>query len=265
MTRIRPLLRATAGAFRASLQVALAYPASILAEMLGAVLHVVWAVLPLLFVFHYREGVAGWSRDEGLLVLGAFIVLDGLLGTIIEPNLRAIVEHVRQGTLDFLLLKPVDAQWLVSIQRTAPARVPDAVAGAIVLLVGASRLPDGPALPQILLCSLLLGSAFFILHSMWMLVAGLSFVFVRIDNLSWLIRSGLDAGRWPLPFYRGAVRVILTFVLPVGVMTTWPALALRSLLAPIHVLQALGVAVAWVVVARFAWLTSLRRYSSASS
>ncbi len=265
MKRLFALLRATRAAVRASLMIALAYPASILAEFVGAIAHIAGAVAPLFFVYHYREGIAGWNRDEGLLVLGAFVLLEGLVGAVVEPNLRAIVEHVRLGTLDFVLLKPIDAQWFVSIQRTAPARLPDALAGAALLVFAASRLPTPPGALSVLLCVLLLASGFLIIHALWMFVASLSFFFVRVDNLSWLIRALLDAGRWPLPFYRGGVRVLFTVVLPVGLMTTWPAEALRGSLAPTAVAQALLTAGTYTLLARLAWVAALRHYSSASS
>jgi ABC-2 type transport system permease protein len=51
----------------------------------------------------------------------------------------------------------------------------------------------------------------------------------------------------------------------VGLMTTYPALALRGALSLRATLVAFGVAAAFAVVARLAWSRAVGRYASASS
>ncbi|MCB9760704.1 MAG: ABC-2 family transporter protein [Alphaproteobacteria bacterium] len=248
---------------RASLMTALQYRASFWGEAATALLWTTGALIPLFVVYGQTQGVAGWTWSESLLVMGFFITLEGLLDAFVEPNLRAVVEHVRQGTLDFVLLKPIDAQLHVSLHRTAPTRLTHTVAGLGVVAWAARDL--GPSAGDWVAAAVLLASGVAILHAIWTLVICTSFWFVRIDNLSFLLRSVLDAGRWPLGFYRGAVRFALTFLLPVGLMTTFPALALRGALSPAAGGMALGVAAVFVVAARVGWTVALRQYSSASS
>lgn len=61
-----------------------------------------------LFLF-YRTGYrfAGYSWEEALVVLGIFTILQGFSSTFLAPNLSRIVDRVQQGTLDFVLLKPI--------------------------------------------------------------------------------------------------------------------------------------------------------------
>ena len=56
------------------------------------------------------------------LVLPSLLTLQSVTG-IVEPNLGEVVDAVRSGSFDFLLLKPIDAQVLASIRRVAPARL----------------------------------------------------------------------------------------------------------------------------------------------
>lgn len=259
------LARAILAELRAAGMIALEYRLSFLGEALMATLWAAWSVVPLLVVFRFRAGIAGWSADQALLVMGFFLTLEGLMGTFIEPNLQAVVEHVRRGTLDFVLLKPIDSQLLVSVQRTSPTRIPHALAGLIVVGVASSRLDVRPGWGDLALAGLLLIAGFAVLHALYTLAVSSSFWFVRVDNLSYLLQTGLEAGRWPVAFYRGAVRFALTFLLPVGIMTTWPALAIRGLLTAEGVLGALAVAATFLVIGRLTWKYAVRRYSSASS
>ena len=62
-----------------------------------------------LFVF-YRTGyeMGGWTFPQAMLVVGLFTLLSGVQQTFLQPNRTRITELVRQGTLDFVLLKPID-------------------------------------------------------------------------------------------------------------------------------------------------------------
>src|SRR5574342_1011291 len=121
--------------FRASAAVAMQYRLDFLVEGGLAVFWMAWSLAPLLVVFGKRQGVAGWSFDEALVVIGWFMVMKGVLEGAVNPSLAAVVEHIRKGTLDFVLLKPADAQFLVSTQKFAPWRVIDVVAGIVIFVV----------------------------------------------------------------------------------------------------------------------------------
>lgn len=250
---------------RASWMLALQYRAGFVGEAFGAIFWIGWGVLPLIAVFERRPEVAGWTADEALIVVGFFAALQGIVEGFIDPNLRAVVELVRQGTLDFVLLKPVDAQLLVSFHRSTPTKLPHVVTGLALAGWASSRLPDPPGVLEVAAALLLLLCATSILYGLYTMVVSTAFWFVRVDNLSYLLLSILDTGRWPLSFYRGAVRFVLTFVVPIGLMTTYPALALRGQMDAPGIGRVLAVAVAFFVASRLVWRIAIRRYASASS
>ena len=59
------------------------------------------------------------------MVVGWFTLLHAVLEGAVSPSLTAVVEHVRRGTLDFVLLKPADAQFLVSTAKLEPWHIVD--------------------------------------------------------------------------------------------------------------------------------------------
>lgn len=258
-------LRATKAELRIAGMLAMRYRSSFIAETVMSCGWVAWTLAPLLVIYQYRESVGGWTWDEALLVMGLFITLEGILGAFIDPNLRAVVEQVRDGTFDFTLLKPVDAQLLVSVHRIQVTELPHAIAGLIVVGVASQRIDPVPGWREWGEGALLLLAATVLLHAMWTIVVATSFWFVRVDNLSVLLRSLLDAGRWPVSYYRGVVRTVLTWVVPIGLITTFPALALRGLLEPRLLVAALGMSLGFALFARAVWRYALRHYTSASS
>jgi ABC-2 type transport system permease protein len=88
---------------------------------------------------------------------------------------------------------------------------------------------------------------------------------VRVDNLLYLFQSIFDVARWPSTVFRGVLSVIFTFVLPLALMTTYPALALLGKLTAQTAVAALAGSLLFAGVARAIWVVSIRRYTSASS
>ncbi len=251
---------------RASTAVAMQYRFDFLVEGGLALFWTSWSLVPILVVFGNRRAVAGWSFEEALVVIGWFVVMKGILEGAVNPSLAAVVEHIRKGTLDFVLLKPADAQFLVSTQKFQPWRVVDAIAGVVVFAVAFRRLGRWPDPAHVLAAILLLGCAALILYSVWILVVSAAFFVVKVDNLSFLFVSIFDAARWPADVFRGLLRLVFTWVVPLAIMTTFPARALLGKdFGPATAASALLGAVAFAAVARLIWLRSIGRYTSASS
>jgi ABC-2 type transport system permease protein len=183
----------------------------------------------------------------------------------VNPSLTTVVEHIRKGTLDFVLLKPADAQFLVSTAKFEPWRVVDVLGGLAIFGVAFHRMGRVPAPGGVALAAVLLGAATVILYSLWILVVSAAFFVVKVDNLSFLFVSIYDAARWPADVFRGVLRVVFTFVVPLAVMTTFPAEALLGRLAPARAAGIAAGALVFAVGARRVWLRSIARYTSASS
>jgi ABC-2 type transport system permease protein len=221
------------------------------------------ALVPLLVLFSQRKSVAGWSAEEALVVTGFFMALKGILLGAIQPALGNVVEHIRKGTLDFLLLKPVDTQFLLSTSKLDLSHLADVLAG-FALALYAARASGARLSPAALGLSLLvLLCAVTILYALWIMVVSLSFRVVKIDNLSYLIVSTFDAARFPASVFRGVLSIVFTFVIPLALMTTYPALALLSKLAPRQLGITFAVALGFLASSRVIWLRSIRYYTGA--
>lgn len=231
-------------------------------------LALVWtttAIAPLLVVYGdaTRPGIPGWTFAEALLVTGWFVLLNGILDGAINPGLQAVVEHIRKGTLDFVLLKPADAQFLVSTSRFHVFHVFSVFNALVIFGVALHRVGRWPTAGDVAMALVLLGVATLLLYSMWILIVSAAFFVVKIDNLTYLFSSIFDAARWPSGVYRGVLRFVFTFVVPLTVLTTFPAQALLGRLGVESLLAAVVGSVAFAGLARVVWLRSIRRYTSA--
>lgn len=213
----------------------------------------------------YRAGAPfpGWTFDQSLLVLGVFTILTGVSATVLTPNLNRIVLQVQEGTLDFVLLKPLDAQFQVSLRAFSPWGLPDVLFGLGVVAYAARRA-DVPAAGLLgFAAALVCGVA--ILYALWFAIATTSIWFTKIYNATEVLRGLVDAGRFPMSAYPYAFRFVFTFVVPVAFLTTVPIDALLGRASPGTLAAAAALAIALLGAARAFWRFALRSYTSASS
>ncbi len=224
-----------------------------------------WNLIPLLILYQARDSVAGWDFESSLIVIGWFTVLRGILEGAINPSLVDVVERIRTGAFDYILLKPVDAQFLVSTFRFRPWKVIDMVGGIALVVYGCVESGTSPSVAEIGGAVALLVAAIGVLYSGWILIISACFWVVRLDNLAYLFTSVFDVGRWPVQVFRGVWRVVFTLVIPIGLMTTYPAMALLGTLRLETAAIAIAGALVFAVVARLIWRFALGHYTSASS
>jgi ABC-2 type transport system permease protein len=250
---------------RTSALSAMQYRYDFLIEGAVSIFFTITAIVPLFVIYQQRPEVAGWSFGEALLVVGWFTLLQAVLEGAINPSLAAVVEHIRKGTLDFVLLKPADAQFLVSTAKFLPWRVVNVLSALAIFAYGFSTLGHGPTAGGVLASLLLFGTATVVLYSLWILIVSTAFYVVKVDNLTYLFASVFDAARWPISVFRGVVRFVFTFLVPLALMTTYPAEALLGRLELPSAVTAVFIAVVFSVASRAVWLRAIRSYTSASS
>jgi ABC-2 type transport system permease protein len=189
--------------------------------------------------------------------------MQGVLEGAINPSLVAVVEHIRKGTFDFVLVKPADAQFLVSTTRFQPWRAVNVVTSIGVFAWGFHLIGRTPSAGDVLLATVAMVVAVVVLYSLWIVTVCAAFYFVRIDNLTQLFIAVFDAARWPISVFRGAVRLLFTFVVPLALMTTYPAEALLGWLRPGTLAASIVGAFVALGLSRAVWLRSIGRYTSA--
>jgi ABC-2 type transport system permease protein len=250
---------------RLSIATGIQYRSNFLASGVISILWTVLGLVPLYIAFHGRPPIAGWSYERALVVVGWFTLLQGVLDGAVNPSLIQVVEQIRQGTLDFVLIKPADAQFLVSTARFEVWKFLDVLAALVIFTVAFHLMGRAPSPFAVALSLALLGGAVLVLYSAWIMVVAAAFWVIRLDNLAYLFDSLFDFARWPVSIFKGVFRVIFTFVIPLGVMTTYPAEALLGVLSLRAAALSLAGSLAFAAVARGLWTRAIARYTSASS
>jgi ABC-2 type transport system permease protein len=241
------------------------YGANFLVDLLAVLANLVGSLFLLGLFYGRGQGLGGWSWPEALVVLAFYTLLDGVASSLLQPNLSTIVKHVQDGTLDFVLLKPIDAQLWLSLRTVSPAGVPQLLGGLGLLGAALQQAGAQPGAAELLLTGVLLTAGGLILYALWFLLATTSIWFVKTWNATEVLRAGLTAGRYPISAYPEGLRSVFTLVLPVAFLTTVPAEAILGRASGPRALAALAMAGLFLLASRLFWRFALRFYTSASS
>lgn len=250
---------------RNSLQVALEYRANFVVACFQSSFWLLWGMVGTLVFYRFTGTLGGWTLPQALLVVGLFRIFEGLVDGVMRPNITRIVEHIAKGTLDFVLLKPVDSLFMASLRQLNLMTLPDFVVGAGLIVYGLwlQRIMPGPL--DLLAFALLIGCAAVIAYSLWMLLTTTAFWLVRIENVAEVLTAVYETGRYPVTAFGPWLRIALTFLVPVAFMTTFPAAALLGTLEPLYLVAAPVMAGLLLQATRLFWRHALRSYTSASS
>ncbi|HEY8468868.1 MAG TPA: ABC-2 family transporter protein [Longimicrobiales bacterium] len=257
------LLRVLRAFMAANLAEELEYRANLVASVLGTLFWMGLAVLTAGVFFRQTEELGGWSFWEVAALLGVFNAVAGVVEALLRPNIGRIVQHVRDGTMDLILAKPLDPQLHLSFRRLVIWRGTDVLLGLGLAGYAVTRAGAAPSPESLIAFALTLAAALAIVYAIWLGLMTLSFWFVAVENLEILFDSVYEAARFPVSAYPRAMRFVLVYLIPIAWITTVPASALtgRSGMATAGI--ALAVAAAALVATRLLWRAALRRYTSA--
>lgn len=272
--------RAYAGVFymfaRNSLIRDMTFRANFLIETVSSV---TWMLMNLGFyalVFNYTSNIEGWGKYQFFVFIATTMFVNSLVQTFFMPNAEELSELVRTGGLDFALLKPIDTQFLVSLQRVNWSSLGNFFVASALLAFALSRIEGleltlvrGALYAFYVLCGVL------ILYSVMTSLAATSIWLGRNQSLYdfWFYLTNFS--RYPMEIYGGssagdALRWTFTFVVPILVVINVPAgIMAKPLDAQNAGFQLAGFALlataASLVGSRWVFHRALHSYRSASS
>lgn len=252
---------------RASSQSQLAYRANFWISLFYSALSLVTGILGVVVLFGQIESVRGWTLPSTLALLGVYLTLGALHGLFLGPSLEALAGmdgEIWTGQFDFTLLRPVDVQFAASFRHWRPLELVDLLLGLGVLATAIVQLGQSLTPPQVIAFVVALAAGLILLYSI--LLAFSALIFWSPGFLfTWLFNSFFQMARYPVGLYPGWLRLVLTWVVPVGLMTTVPAQALSGTLSPGTLIGGVGLSLAFLAGATALFRAGLRRYASASS
>ena len=252
---------------KSSAQEELAYRANFFIHVFHSFLNLASGILGVGVIFNQINNLAGWNFSAALTLLGIYLLIEALRALFIGPGFDALVGmegEIGQGKFDFTLLRPVNTQFFVSFRKWKLFSLFDV--GLALGVIGYSFIRSGqifhPA--QIVLFMLSLTAGMLVLYSVLLIFTSFAFWSPGFF-FNWAFDAIFQMARYPVELYPGWLRLILTWVIPVGVMTTIPVKALTGNLNPATFLGSLTLALFLFILSSLIFRMGIRHYGSASS
>jgi ABC-2 type transport system permease protein len=245
--------------------------------LIETVSSMVWMLMNLGFyvlVYQYTRQIGDWGKYEFFVFIATGMFVNSLVQSLFMPNAQEMSELVRTGGLDFALLKPIDAQFLLSLRRINWSSLGNFFLAGVLLVYALWHLPGVPYSPiSYLLYPLYIVLGVAIMYSIMISLAATSIWMGRNQTLYdfWFYITNFS--RYPMEIYSGSLlgnglRTAFTFIIPVLVVINVPAGLMAkpltsdyALLAPFALLAT----VLSLVLSRLVFQKSLGAYRSASS
>src|SRR5215211_3107771 len=250
---------------KVNIQMSLAYRADTVVNILLNLMWLGWELLSLSIIFSNTETIGGWDFGELIALLGVFRLVHTLMIALIWPNTEKFNQSIRDGSMDYTLLQPINSMFLVTFSRITVWRAWDFILAIILIVIGVNMSGGGTTPLQILTFIVLTVSGAIIIYSLWIVLIALTFWFTKFDNNVTILQALLDAGRYPVTVYPVWLRILVTFVIPIAVATTIPLQGLRGDLTLSRVLMFVAIGVVSFLIAAQVWKAGLKQYSGASS
>ncbi len=216
---------------------------------------------------------SGWRQYEFFVFLSTTLFINSLVQAFFMPNAEEFSELIRTGHLDFALLKPIDTQFLISLQRVNWSSFSNFIFAGCLLAYSLWKLDYRPGLSEILLYPVYLACGVAIMYSLMISLAASSIWLGRNQSLYnfWFYLTNFS--RYPMEIYGGnaaglGLQILFTYIVPVLVVVNVPARLLAKPLRPGEWRLAAFAFLATVLsllISRWIFTRSLRSYRSASS
>ncbi len=230
---------------------------------LGKIIRIVLMLVFIIVVVSKTKQIAGYNIWQVIFFYATFNLIDTIPQLLMREVYR-FRSYVITGDFDYFLIKPLSPLFRVMF---GGADVLDSfvILIAIGLLIFSSSNIPGITATGVLLYILLILNTMLIAGAIHIAISALGIITTEVDSALWIYRDLTSMGRFPVEIYRDPVSFFITYVVPVGIMISFPAKAILGILSTTSFIAAFLVGGVLLVLSLYFWRYALSQYSSASS
>lgn len=184
----------------------------------------VWATVTLLttlLVTSKTRSLYGWHPNELLLLTGTYTLMWGVFNVLFSKNFNDIPHILDLGKLDIFLLKPINSQFLLSVNRINYMAFVRIIIGTIILYITSSKMHLMLNSELLGTYSMLLVCGVLIMYASWFIVSTLLIWHDRLSNLLSLMYNITSMANRPTEMYL-KISTYIIYMLPIVLIATIP-------------------------------------------
>ncbi|MDR0293275.1 MAG: ABC-2 family transporter protein [Oscillospiraceae bacterium] len=184
-------------------------------------------LFPLVTILIYNSGASfpEWDFYEVLLIQAVFTLSHGLAGIVFNEVLWKTMLHIREGSFEIVLLKPLTPLFFLISTSFEPEFAGLLIGGGVMFGIAAAHtgIASALAIGQFLL---LFAAGFAVMAGINMMMAATSFKWVGNSRIPEIFESVKNFGKYPAAVFPQIIRGLAAFIIPVSMIGFFPAGAL---------------------------------------
>jgi len=217
-------------------------------------------------IFQFTSSLGDFNQDAVIIFLITLYIADSLYVFFLGGNVFNINSAVKQGDLDFILLKPINSQFFISCRYVnSYALISIIILSFLLIKLTYTFHDDTFKLINYIFFDISLILGMFIFYSFEFMIASLAFWFRNFSYAGWLSGELIKYSRRPDSIYKNFFRKTLFTVFPMAMIASVPA---RFLIFGPNIklfLLQIFVCIIFLWFTTIVWKKGLLRYESASS
>ena len=184
-------------------------------------------LFPLITILIYQNGASfpEWSFWEVILIQAVYTISSGLAASLFEGVTWATMGHIREGSYEVILLKPLSPLLFLAATHIQLEGIGVVIGGMVMMAVALVKL-GGAGIGQWCQFILLFVAGVGVLSGLFLIMAAISFKWIGNSRIPEMFESIKTFGKYPLSIFPRSVQGLVTFLIPVGMVGFFPASAL---------------------------------------
>ena len=210
------------------------------------------------------QNLAGFGLYQTILFFMTFNLID-ITSQFLLRGAYSIQWNINKGQFDLSLTQPISVLFrmafdIIDLLDLATLFPVLAVLGFVI-----ARLSSQITFSGFLLYLLLCLNALLVALAIHILIISFSILTQEVTSEIWIYRDLMNMGRFPIDIYSKSVQFVLTFLLPIAVMVSFPTKVLLGVLSWQWIMFSFLIGSIFIILSLKFWQFALKNYSSVSS
>lgn len=219
-------------------------------------------------IFDKTPLLVGWQVFEIVFIYGFFQVVTGIFYFLFAWTLWFPQTYLIQRKMDLILSCPLNSYFHVFLQEIghSTTEILSILLGFVIMVVSMNKL--NLTVTPLFILKIVFGtiSGVLLLAGIFTLFTSISFWVKSTISFVTLFMNFMDFGQYPITIYNSIIRIILTWVIPLGFIAFYPAASvLRATQFRCFIWFGLPLALFFFLCSLFLWNKGLKKYESAGT
>lgn len=229
-----------------------------------------WFIFSIFFfnvIYHHVRVINGWTSYQVYFLIATNQIIIYLYEAFFAKNLNRFPILIKYGELDHFIIKPIDAQFMISVRYFDIKPILSLPIPIYILVFSLRHMTLNVSFLNFSLYLLLILLGVTLRYVLGFSIMLLSFIFVEISALHALQSEFLKYASYPAGIFNNLSYMVFTFIIPIVLIANLPAASILQTVKNYRILTMFAVfyGISFFYISRRIFYYCLRNYSSASS